>query len=225
HTGSERIASQSRLLSTSALGPRGEPAMALEGSVFIAGAAVQWLRDELRIVAKSADTQALARQSRDRTQPYVVPAFVGLGAPYWDAQARGAILGITRGTTRADLVRATLDSIAYQVHDVLAAMESDTHRRIRELRADGGAAANNYLMQFQADILGRAVRRPKMAETTALGAAMLAGLVAGVWRSPDQLANLRNSDRVFKPAMQPRVRAHLLDGWKSAVSRVLSTPK
>src|SRR5713226_863070 len=154
HTGTERINSRNRLLTTAALGPQGEPALALEGSVFIAGA---------------------ARQSRDRSQPYVVPAFVGLGAPYWDSNVRGAIFGLTRGTTRADLVRATLDSIAYQVYDVLTAMEADTPKRILELRVDGGAAANDYLMQFQADLLARPVRRPAMAETTALGAAMLAG--------------------------------------------------
>src|SRR6266436_6172265 len=197
HTGSRRVVSANRLLSTVALGPAGEPALALEGSVFIAGAAVQWLRDGLGLIAKSSDTAALARRSRDRSHPYVVPAFVGLGAPYWDSNVRGAIFGLTRGTTRADLVRATLDSIAYQVYDVLTAMEADTHRRIPELRVDGGAAANDYLMQFQADLLARPVRRPAMAETTALGAAMLAGLAAGVWRSPDEFARLRRADRRF----------------------------
>jgi glycerol kinase len=152
----------------------------------------------------------------------VVPAFVGLGAPYWDAGARGAIVGITRGTSRADLVRATLDSIAYQVRDVATVTEADTGRRLRELRADGGAAANDYLMQFQADILGRRVRRPKMAETTALGAAILAGLAAGVWRSGDDLANLRKIDRVFEPRIDAGERRRLVAGWKAAVARVLS---
>jgi glycerol kinase len=221
HTGTERINSRNRLLTTAALGPQGEPAFALEGSVFIAGAAIQWLRDGLGIIAKSADTQRLARQSRDRSQPYVVPAFVGLGAPYWDSNARGAIFGLTRGTTRADLVRATLDSIAYQVYDVLAAMEADTHRRIPELRVDGGAAANDYLMQFQADLLARPVRRPAMAETTALGAAMLAGLVAGVWRSPDDLARLRRAERRFMPKMRSGERQRLLAGWHGAVTKLL----
>ncbi|MGH7916929.1 MAG: FGGY family carbohydrate kinase, partial [Candidatus Binataceae bacterium] len=156
--GKEAKNSSGRLLRTSALGAQGQPIVALEGSVFIAGAAVQWLRDQLGVVADAAATAGLARQSRERTHPYVVPAFVGLGAPYWDANARGAIVGITRGTSRADLVRATLDSIAYQIRDVVVAMESATGRRIRELRVDGGAAANDYLMQFQADILGRSVR-------------------------------------------------------------------
>jgi glycerol kinase len=222
HTGSARVESQSRLLSTAALGPAGEHALALEGSVFIAGAAVQWLRDEVGIIAKSSDTAALARRSRDRSHPYVVPAFVGMGAPYWDANARGAILGITRGTSRADIVRATLDCIAYQVYDVLAAMEKDTARRIPELKVDGGAAANDYLMQFQADLLGRPVRRPKIAETTALGAAMLAGLVAGVWRSPKEFAPLRKTGRVFASSMKARERASLIEGWRSAVGRALT---
>src|SRR5260370_25736961 len=149
HTGTERINSRNRLLTTAALGPQGEPALALEGSVFIAGAAIQWLRDGLGIIGKSSDTHTLARQSRDRSQPYVVPAFVGLGAPSCDSNVRGAIFGLTRGTTRVDLVRATLDSIAYQVYDVLTAMEADTHRRIPELRVDGGAASNDYPMEFQ----------------------------------------------------------------------------
>ena len=201
NTGDKMVPSKNRLLTTAALGPAGEPAYALEGSVFIAGAAVQWLRDGLKLVRKAADTDAEARASlaknKDRTQPYVVPAFVGLGAPHWDANARGAIVGITRGTTRADIVRATLDSIAYQVRDVIVAMESDTGHPMSELRADGGATANRYLMQFQADILGKPVRRAKIAETTAMGAAMLAGLAVGIWKSPDEmLATYQRSRRV-----------------------------
>ena len=223
HTGSTRVDSANRLIATAALGPAGEPATALEGSVFIAGAAIQWLRDELGLIANAADTLALARHSRDRGHPYVVPAFVGLGAPYWDGGARGAIVGITRGTNRADIVRATLDSIAYQVGDVLAAMEKDTGRRIPELRVDGGASANDYLMQFQADLLDRPVRRPAMAETTALGAAILAGLAAGVWRSANEIAPLRKTDRVFKSTMAKRERATLVAGWHSAIARVLTT--
>jgi glycerol kinase len=151
-----------------------------------------------------------------------VPAFVGLGAPYWDSGARGAILGITRGTTREDVVRATLDSIAYQVLEVLLAMEADTGARMKELRVDGGASANDYLMQFQADLLDLPVSRPKMAETTALGAAMLAGLATGLWQSEDSLAALRKIDRVFKPKMRADERARLIDGWRDAVRRVLS---
>jgi len=222
HTGDRAIASRNRLLTTAALGPAGEPAYALEGSVFIAGAAVQWLRDEIRMIDASSETEAIARKSRNRTQPYLVPAFVGLGAPYWDANARGAILGITRGTNRADIVRATLDSIAYQVADALHAMERDSGKRVVELCVDGGAAANGYLMQFQADILARPVRRPRMIETTALGAAMLAGLASGLWRSPADLAKLATQGRVFRPSMRPAERSMLLEGWHACVARVRS---
>ena len=225
NTGSARPHSHNRLLSTVALGRAGEPAYALEGSVFIAGAAVQWLRDELKLIAKSSDTRALAARSSNRTAPYFVPAFVGLGAPYWDSAARGAIFGLTRGTTRADLVRATLDSIAYQIHDVLVAMEKDSGNRIQELRVDGGAAANDYLMQFQADLFGRPVQRPSMRETTVLGAAILAGLAAGVWRSASELKPLRKLDRAFRPRMRTAERERLLAGWRAAVSRTLSTAR
>lgn len=223
NTGATRPHSHNRLLSTVALGPGGEPAYALEGSVFIAGAAVQWLRDELKLFTKASGTSALAARSSDRTAPYFVPAFVGLGAPYWDSAARGAIFGLTRGTTRADLVRATLDSIAYQVHDVLVAMENDSGHRIPELRVDGGASANGYLMQFQADLFGRPVRRPSMGETTVLGAAMLAGIAAGVWRSDRELKALRKLDRAFRPRMKAAERERLLAGWRDAVSRALSS--
>jgi len=222
NTGTAPVRSRNRLLTTIALGAHGAPAYALEGSVFIAGAAVQWLRDGMRLVDKAAQTQAMARKSKVRDQPYVVPAFVGLGAPYWDSGARGAIIGITRGTTREDVVRATLDSIAYQVLEVLLAMEADTGARMKELRVDGGASANDYLMQFQADLLAIPVRRPKIAETTALGAAMLAGLATGLWQSEDSLAPLRKIDRVFKPKMRAEERARLIDGWRDAVRRVLS---
>ena len=223
HTGRERIVSHNRLLSTSALGAEGEPAFALEGSVFIAGAAVQWMRDELGLIGSSTETLALARQSRDRTHPYVVPAFVGLGAPYWDSEARGAIFGLTRGTTRADLVRATLDSIAYQVADVLAAIEKDMGGQIPELRVDGGAAANDYLMQFQADLLGRPVRRPAMLETTAMGAAMLAGMASGLWGSQQEsAARMSKRTRLFTPRMKAAERDDLLARWHDAVARTLS---
>jgi len=225
HAGSDRPRSHNRLLSTVALGPAGDPAYALEGSVFIAGAAVQWLRDELKLVVKSSDTHGLAARSSDRSAPYFVPAFVGLGAPYWDNAARGAIFGLTRGTSRADLVRATLDSIAYQVNDVLIAMEHDGGNRIRQLRVDGGAAANDYLMQFQADLFGRPVMRPAMGETTVLGAAILAGLAAGLWRSANDLKSLRKLERTFRPRMRPAERERLLTGWRDAVSRTLSARK
>jgi glycerol kinase len=224
NTGGEIIRSRNRLLSTTALAASGEPAYALEGAVFIAGAAIQWLRDGLRLIAKAPESLALARASQDRSHPYMVPAFVGLGAPHWDSAARGAILGITRGTTRADIVRAALDSIAYQIRDVLVAMETDTGGSISELRVDGGAAANQYLMQFQADLLGIPVRRPKMAETTALGAAMLAGLVSGIWKTPGELDALTKGWDVFKPKMRADERERLLEGWRDAVSRVLTNP-
>ncbi|MBV8775490.1 MAG: glycerol kinase GlpK [Deltaproteobacteria bacterium] len=223
YTGQHRPQSRSRLLATTALGAQGEPALALEGSIFMAGAVIQWLRDELRMISNSAESLTLARQSGDRTQPYVVPAFVGLGAPYWDSEARGAIVGITRGTTRADVVRAALDSIAFQVRDVIEAMEQDIGSRIVKLRVDGGATANDYLMQFQADLLGRPVTRPRIAETTALGAALLAGLATGIWRSTAQAAALRQIERVFKPAMKERERTRLIDGWRAAVRRVLTS--
>ena len=222
HTGNTRVASRNRLLTTAALGPEGEFAYALEGSVFIAGAAIQWLRDGVGLIETAADSLSLARKSRTRTEPYLVPAFVGLGAPYWDPDAKGAIVGITRGTTRADIARAALDSIAYQVRDVLVAMESDTGRRISELRADGGAVANPYLMQFQADLLDRPVVLPKIAETTAMGAAMLAGLAAGVWKSAASLDQLRKGGKTYRSKMRGELRDQLLAGWREAVSRVLT---
>jgi glycerol kinase len=227
NTGGQIVLSRNRLLTTAALGPAGESAYALEGSVFIAGAAVQWLRDGLKLIRTAADSDGQARASQkknpDRTQPYVVPAFVGLGAPHWDASAKGAILGITRGTSAADIVRATLDSIAYQVRDVIVAMESDTGESMRELRADGGATANRYLMQFQADILGKPVRRAKVAETTAMGAAMLAGLAVGVWKTPQQLHAIIKRGDLFTPKMRTPEREKLLAGWHESVARVLAS--
>ena len=198
--------------------------MRLEGAIFVAGAVVQWLRDGLGIIRKAQDTMAMATRGAPRSGTYLVPAFVGLGAPYWDSGARGAIVGITRGTSAADIVRAALDSIAYQVCDVCRAMERDGRRPIAEIRADGGAAANDYLMQFQADVVSRPVRRAAMLEVTALGAAMLAGLACGVWRSPADLGRLRGAGRVFKPRMGHSERSQLLRGWHEAVGRVRSTP-
>ncbi len=222
HTGGSVIRSKNRLLATAALGPEGEPAYALEGAIFVAGAVVQWLRDGLGIIRSAAETAELARQADPHSGVYLVPAFVGMGAPWWDAGARGAIVGITRGTSAADIARAALDSIAYQAYDVAAAMQRDAGNAIGELRADGGAAANDYLMQFQADLLARPVRRAAILETTALGAAMLAGLACGIWRSPAQLARLTGAGRVFKPKMAAQRRASLLRGWRAAVARVLT---
>jgi glycerol kinase len=222
HTGSRAVRSRHRLLSTAALGPAGEPGYALEGAIFVAGAVVQWLRDGLGVVATAADTEEIAVRAEPGSGTYLVPAFVGLGAPWWDSGARGAILGITRGTSTADIVRAALDSIAYQVWDVCGAMERDGGHPIAEVRADGGAAANNYLMQFQANILARPMRRPAMLEATALGAAMLAGLACGLWHSPADLARLRGPARIFRPRMAPAERDELLQGWHDAIGRVLS---
>jgi glycerol kinase len=176
-------------------------------------------------IKHSKDSCATARSVADSCGLYMVPAFVGLGAPHWDAEARGAIVGITRGTSRADIVRAALDSIAYQVRDVAVAMESDTASRLSELRADGGASVNDYLMQFQADILDRVVSRPAMAETTALGAAILAGMATGLWRSHADLIAPNKGRKLFKPRMKPDVRKRLLAGWRDAVARVVSHPK
>lgn len=225
NTADSRPQTQNRLLATSALGPAGEPAYALEGSVFVAGAAIQWVRDQMKFIKHSADSCAAARSATDSTGLYMVPAFVGLGAPHWDAEARGAIVGITRGTTRADIVRAALDSIAYQVRDVAVAMESDIGSRLTELRADGGASGNDYLMQFQADILDRVVSRPAMAETTALGSAILAGMATGLWKSHADLIAPNKGRSLFKPRMKPDVRRRLLAGWRDAVARVASRPE
>jgi glycerol kinase len=220
HTGAGVVRSRNRLLSTTALGPAGEPAYALEGAIFVAGAVVQWLRDGLGLIRHAQETMELAMRGASSSGTFLVPAFVGLGAPYWDADARGAIVGITRGTSTADIVRAALESIAYQVCDVCRAMELDSRGPIAEVRADGGAAANDYLMQFQADVLSRQVRRAATLEVTALGAAMLAGLACGIWRSPAQLARLRGSGRVFRPQMAEDQRKQLLSGWHDAVNRV-----
>ena len=221
HTGDRRVLSRNRLLSSVALGPEGEPAYALEGSIFIAGAAIQWLRDELGLIKRASESAAMARRSKN-TDVYLVPAFVGLGAPHWDSDARGAIVGLTRGANRDDLVRAALHSIAYQVLDVVAAMEADLGEKLNVFRADGGATANPYLMQFQADLLERPVTVARIADTTALGAGLLAGLAVGLWRSADELETLRKAGKVFKPKMSADERERLLAGWHSAVAQVLT---
>lgn len=192
---------------------------ALEGSIFIAGAAVQWLRDGLGLIATAAESEAVAASVPSSEGVYVVPAFVGLGAPHWDPLARGAIVGITRGTTRAHLVRATLEAIAFQTRDVIETMESECGLALPELRVDGGAAANDLLMQIQADILGREVVRPAVTETTALGAAYLAGLAVGFWKGQDELAGKWRVDKRFEPRMEAGQRDELYQGWKRAVER------
>lgn len=220
NTGDKAVASGNNLLTTIAwqLGD-GAVQYALEGSVFIAGAAVQWLRDELKLIQNAAETEAIATSIGDTGGVYVVPAFVGLGAPYWDQYARGTIVGLTRGSGRAHLVRATLESIAYQTRDVVEAMKADSGLDLPALRVDGGAVANNFLMQFQADILGVPVQRPAVTETTALGAAYLAGLAVGFWQSQGEIATQWRVEKTFEPQMSDGEREALYNGWKRAVER------
>jgi glycerol kinase len=222
HTGGERRQPANGLLGTRAAAAGREAAFALEGSVFVAGAAVQWLRDQLKLIPTAAASQAMAESVADSGGVYVVPAFVGLGAPYWDQHARGAIVGITRGSTSAHIVRATLESIAYQTRDLVEAMEAEAGEPLEELRVDGGASANDFLMQFQADILNRRIVRPADIETTALGAAYLAGLAAGVWASTEQLEQFWQAGRVFEPRLEASRREELYAGWKEAVGRTLT---
>lgn len=221
HTGHRPVSSRHGLLTTVACDGRGQPAYALEGSVFIAGAAVQWLRDELRLVATAAETESIAAGVEDTQGVYMVPAFTGLGAPYWRPEARGVICGLTRGTTRAHLIRATLESIAYQTRDVVEAMQRDARARVHTLQVDGGACNNNFLMQFQADLLNCAIVRPRMVETTALGAAQLAGLAAGFW-TPAQLDRVRAVDRTFTPQGTAAERRRRYAGWQRAVAKTLA---
>ncbi|MEO0732305.1 MAG: glycerol kinase GlpK [Bacteroidota bacterium] len=221
NTGTEAVASNNGLLTTVAWEVDGVMEYALEGSVFIAGAAIQWLRDGLKIIDEAPDSEFYARKVKDTGGVYVVPAFAGLGAPYWDMYARGAIFGLTRGTTKAHIVRATLQSLAYQVRDVLDAMQKDSSRDLSTLRVDGGASTNNFLMQFQADILGTNVERPEVVETTALGAAMLAGLAVDYWTKED-LANTWQLDRRFGAEMEADVRAKRYAGWQKAVKRSMA---
>jgi glycerol kinase len=216
NTGARRVESKAGLLTTLACGPRGETVYALEGAVFIAGAAVQYLRDSLKIIGSAAETETLAKSIASTGGVYLVPAFVGLGAPYWDADARGAIVGLTRGSGRAEIARAALEAIAYQTRDMIEAGGV----KVRELRVDGGATSNDFLMQFQADVLGARIVRPKSTGSTALGAAYLAGVGAGLWKSRDELG--LDVDRVFTPAMPRKEADALFAGWKQAVSRVLT---
>ncbi len=220
NSGSSPVRSHSGLLTTLACGAEGEPIFALEGSVFVAGAAIQWLRDELGIVERAADTEALATRISDNEGVYFVPAFVGLGAPYWDPSARGAVVGLTRGAGRLHLVRAALEAIAYQTRDVVDAMSRDGGPTARELRVDGGAAANNFLTQFQADILGTSVVRPRITETTGMGAAYLAGLEIGFWSSAEEVSQLWQVDRRFSPSIDAERRSTLYRGWRRAVATV-----
>ena len=222
NTGETPFVSKNGLLTTIAIGLNGKVSYALEGSIFVGGAVIQWLRDELGLISDSSDTEYFARKAADTAGVYVVPAFTGLGAPHWDMNARGAILGLTRGAGRNHIIRAALESIAYQTADVLRAMEEDAGIPLRELRVDGGASANGFLMQFQADIMDRPLRRPMIRETTALGAAYLAGLATGVWESLDDVRGSWTLDRLYEPAMGAEKREKLLRGWHEAVNRVRS---
>ena len=217
NTGTKPVFSDNGLITTIAWGLDGEVNYALEGSIFVAGAAIQWLRDEMRLVDSSPDSEYMASKVKDTNGCYVVPAFTGLGAPHWDQYARGTIVGITRGVNKYHVIRATLESLAYQTYDVLKAMEADSGIKLSALKVDGGASANNFLMQFQSDILNTEVRRPRCVETTAMGAAYLAGLAVGYWKDKNDVINNWNIDREFHPEMQEAEREEKLAGWEKAV--------
>lgn len=219
NTGDKAVSSKNGLLTTIAVGIDGKVEYALEGSIFVAGAVVQWLRDEMHLIHTAAETEGLAQSVEDSNGVYIVPAFTGLGAPYWDAYARGAVFGLSRGTTKAHFVRAALESLAYQTSDVLKAMSEDSGTPLVSLKVDGGASANNFLMQFQADILNTSVQRPVVIETTALGAAYLAGLAVGYYESRDSIRKNWNVGGTFEPSMEKPERNRLLEGWKDAVHR------
>ena len=225
NTGEKPIFSKNGLVTTIAWGLDGKVNYALEGSIFVAGAAIQWLRDELRFIESAADSEYMAQKVKDTNGCYVVPAFTGLGAPYWDAYARGAIVGLTRGVNKYHIVRATLDSIAYQTNDVLTAMEADSGIQLSALKVDGGASANNYLVQTQADISGAPVLRPSCVETTALGAAYLAGLAVGYWKGLDDIQKNWAVDRMFHPGISAESRTERIYGWNKAVGRTTGWAK
>lgn len=221
NTGEKIVPSKKGLLTTIAWGVDGKVEYALEGSIFVAGAVVQWLRDEMKLISTAAESEYFAQKVQDSNGVYLIPAFVGMGAPYWDSYARGTMVGLTRGANRNHIIRAALESIAYQTRDVLEAMEEDSGIKLRTLKVDGGAVANNFLMQFQADILGVDVYRPDIIETTALGAAYLAGLGVGFWTDKDEIAKRWKVDRVFKPEMEVERQEILYQGWRKAVERSL----
>lgn len=222
NTGADMIVSNNGLLTTIAWNVDNKLEYALEGSIFMGGATIQWLRDELKLIDEAADSEYYAAKVKDSNGVFVVPAFVGLGAPYWDMYARGTITGLTRGANRYHIIRAALESIAFQTKDVLQAMQQDSGIALKELKVDGGAVANNFLMQFQSDILGVTVSRPQVTETTALGAAFLAGLAVGYWSSKQELSDKWSINRSFSPNMQEAEREVLCKGWKKAVSRALA---
>jgi len=219
NTGTKAVPSKNKLLTTIGWGIGNETIYCLEGAIFVTGAAVQWMRDGLKAIHASSDVEALAGSEPDNGGVYLVPAFVGLGAPYWDPYARGLVIGLTRGSTMGHIARATLESMCYQSRDVLEAMNADSSVDLKTLRVDGGAVVNNLLMQFQADILGVPVQRPKIAETTALGAAYLAGLAVGFWASQEEVASHWAIDRTFEPTFSADQRESLYADWKRAVER------
>ncbi len=224
NTGGQLIASPHGLLTTIGWGIDNRIDYALEGSIFIAGAAIQWLRDEMKIISSAAESEILAISIPDNGGVYLVPAFVGLGAPHWDMYARGTVVGLTRGAGRAHLTRAALESLAYQTYDILEVMARDADIKLESLKVDGGVAANNFLMQFQADMLGVAVERPQVTETTAMGAAFLAGLATGYWKDLDELKAIRQVDKSFVPRMAEEPRRKLLEGWQRAMFCARSFP-
>jgi len=222
NAGKKRPVSKYGLITTLGCGLSSEPVYVLEGAIFIAGAAVQWLRDGLKVLSSASQSEKMAKSVKDNAGVYFVPALVGLGAPYWQAQARGSIYGITRGTTAKHLVRAALEAMCYQTKDVLEAMRKDSGLKIKDLKVDGGACANNFLCQFQADILGVNVVRPKITEITSLGAAYLAGLAVGYWKNPQEIERCWGIDRVFTPKMPRKLAADLYQGWIKAVERTIA---
>ena len=217
NTGEKPVFSRNGLVTTIAWGLDGKVNYALEGSIFVAGAAVQWLRDELRLIDSAEDSEYMAKKVKDTNGCYVVPAFTGLGAPHWDQYARGTIVGITRGVNKYHIIRATLESIAYQVHDVLVAMKADSSIDLTSLKVDGGASANNFLMQTQADFIQAPVRRPACVETTAMGAAYLAGLAVGYWKNQEEVKENQETDRIFMPELDEKTRRTMVRGWEKAV--------
>ena len=225
NTGEKPVFSQNGLVTTIAWGLGEKVTYALEGSIFVAGAAIQWLRDEMKLIANAAESEAVAQEVADTNGCYVVPAFTGLGAPYWDQYARGAIVGLTRGCNRAHIVRATLDSLTYQTYDVLNAMRADSGIALASLKVDGGASANNYLMQTQADVIGAPVLRPTCVESTAMGAAYLAGLAVGFWRDQAEIRKIWAVDRTFEPKLDAKSRDARLHGWHRAVQRAFDWAK
>jgi glycerol kinase len=222
NTGEQAVSSPAGLATTLAADRSGKPCYALEGSIFVGGAVVQWLRDQLRVIKTAPESEEVARSVPDNGGVYLVPAFVGLGAPHWDMEARGTIVGLTRGASREHIVRAALESMAYQTWDVLETMERDTGMRVEKLLVDGGATANDLLMQFQADIIQRPVVRPANVESTSLGVAFLAGLAAGVWKEADELVELKQVGKEFVPSMDGSTRGKLLEGWRRALRQTLT---